>query len=218
MGNVTSGIPKDITILLKEISNINLFIETGTFYGETTKWAAGIFKNVKTIEFSENIFLNTKSTYSYLSNVEFIYGDSRKELRKIIENNNEPAIFWLDAHWCSMGTYGESDQCPLLEELDIICSNNLDHIVLIDDARLFLSPPPLPHSTKYYPSIAEIIHKFNQFTYYILIFEDVIICIPNKYKDNIVSDIQQKNTVKENFQEKHKALRYIKRKIKRYFK
>ncbi len=72
--------------------------------------------------------------------------------------------------------------------------------------------------SKYYPSIAEIIHKFNQFTYYILIFEDVIICIPNKYKDNIVSDIQQKNTVKENFQEKHKALRYIKRKIKRYFK
>jgi len=218
MGNVTLGIPKDIVVFLKEISQINLFIETGTFYGETTKWAAEIFKNVKTIEFSENIYLNTKSIYSYLSNVEFIYGDSRKELNKIIEKFHEPAIFWLDAHWCNLGTYGENDQCPLLEELDIICSNRLDNIVLIDDARLFLSPPPLPHSTKYYPSISEIIYKFSHLTYYILIYEDVIICIPNKYKDDFVAYIQQKNTLKENSQKKHKILKYIKRKIKRYLK
>ncbi len=82
MGNIRLGIPQEIVLFLKEISRIDLFIETGTFQGLTTCWASDHFGSVKTIEFSKDIYINTKSKYSHLLNIEFIFGDSRKKLQK----------------------------------------------------------------------------------------------------------------------------------------
>ena len=69
------------------------------------------------------------------------------------------SLFWLDTHWCSSNSYGEEDQCPLMKEIEIINTSKADSIILIDDARLFLSPPPLPNSSHFYPGIAEVIEK-----------------------------------------------------------
>ena len=44
MGAVTFGIPKKLVLLIKEHFSIEVFVETGTFKGKTSVWAAGIFQ------------------------------------------------------------------------------------------------------------------------------------------------------------------------------
>jgi hypothetical protein len=50
---------------------------------------------------------------------------------------NEPAIFWLDGHYSGGFTAMGEKETPVYEELKIIFSNKQDHVILIDDARLF---------------------------------------------------------------------------------
>jgi hypothetical protein len=195
MGIVRMGVPEDIVLYLKEICDIETFVETGTFHGWTSYWASSHFKMVYTIEFSKPIFEQTIKRHAGLINVEFIFGDSRKELPKIFEKCQNEAIFWLDAHWCSFGSYGEEDQCPLIEELKIILASNVNHCILIDDARLFLSPPALPNSTNFYPTITDITMMMNKSNYHTIIYEDVIVCIPEAYKSDFVKYMQMKITV-----------------------
>lgn len=195
MGIIRMGIPKDITLFLKQKFNITHFIETGTFHGGTAVWASEEFERVKTIEFSKQIYLTTKNKFDSIKNVEFIYGDSRIELKRIVDSLDLQALFWLDAHWCGLNSYGENDQCPLLEELSLLTESTIPQFILIDDARLFHAPPPLPNSTKYYPDIFEItsvLHKKQ--TRYTCIFEDVIISVPEFAKESFLHFMQEKTT------------------------
>lgn len=199
------GPPQEIVIFLKDLEAIDTFIETGTFHGWTSFWASKHFLNVYTIELSKDIYNHNLEKFRNLSNVNFIFGDSRIELKDIVHNLIKPAIFWLDAHWCSFGSYGENDQCPLIDELDIILSSKFCHVILIDDARLFLRPPPLPNSPQFWPSISEIIIKLTERDYYTIVYEDVLISIPNHNKDFFVEYIQQKVT--KNYSENIKSLK-----------
>ena len=60
-----------------------------------------------------------------------------------------------------------------MEEIKVINEWNHDCIILIDDARLFLSPPYEPHKPDHWPTISEIINKVEK--KYIVIIYDVII-------------------------------------------
>jgi hypothetical protein len=67
------------------------------------------------------------------------------------------ALFFLDAHWCvAEGTAGQHSQCPLLEEIGAIGALSPDSVILIDDARLFLAPPPPPHEVTQWPSFDQV--------------------------------------------------------------
>ena len=46
MGIATMGIPREIVLELAQISSASTFVETGTYQGGTTKWAAGQFEVV----------------------------------------------------------------------------------------------------------------------------------------------------------------------------
>lgn len=186
------GIPKDICLFIKNEYRINHFVETGTFYGETSVWASAHFKHVDTIEFSEKIYYQTKEKFKTIENIDFILGDSREALKTIVNEAIEPILFWLDAHWCSGNSYGEDDQCPLIDELKIINSSSIDHFVLIDDARLFMAPPPLPNLLKFYPGIIEIIKELKE--QFVMGFEDVLFIIPNRFKKEFSSFMQSKTT------------------------
>ena len=178
MGIIRSGIYDKSTLLLKKAGNINHFVETGTYYGNTSLWAAEHFDSVETIEFCEEIFQEAQNKLKNYKNIKCHYGDSRVILEKIIHQSNNNMLFWLDAHWSSGNTYGENDQCPLLKELEIIFSDNRDHIILIDDARTFIHPPMLPNDPSQFPSIEDIINAIPKNKFHILIFEDIIYVIP----------------------------------------
>jgi hypothetical protein len=61
MGLVFSGIPQEITLKLAKLANVTTFVETGTYKGETTRWAAQHFQKVFTIEKSDFHFEESKS-------------------------------------------------------------------------------------------------------------------------------------------------------------
>lgn len=180
MGTVRMGPPTDLILKLGQEFSVKNFVETGTFQGGTSKWAASHFDQVTTIENSRLIYDQTVANLGYISNIKFLFGNSRDVLREVVPGLQSPALFWLDGHWCGGESYGAQDECPLIDELEILNESPFEHFLLIDDARLFLSPPPLPHQIKAWPSIADIVNTIQAKApnKYIVIFEDVIIAVP----------------------------------------
>ena len=199
MGLINFGIPKDFVLFLKKMYKIENFIETGTYKGETAKWAAQTFNNVVTIENSEEIYDEINETLSTYKNVSHLYGDSSLLLKEQIQLCEGPVILWLDAHWCGSNTFGIDDQCPILKELDsLTIYPKKDLFILIDDARLFLTVPPRPHSSSDYPSLILIMNELQKFESHIFVFNDVIYSLPGFTKsevNNFIQDFYEKQSI-----------------------
>lgn len=176
----TQGIPRELVTLIQKAFNVPEFIETGTYMGKTAKWAAGFFPHVTTIERSKYYYDLLLPEHQDYPNVEFVYGHSSEELGRIVPGLGGAALFWLDGHWSGEETYGEEDECPLLKEIEAITRSPHGHFILIDDARLFLSPPPHPHKREAWPDIGRVLDALRSGNGkpYILIFADVIIACP----------------------------------------
>lgn len=192
MGLIHSGPPTELILKLKEVYKINTFIETGTYTGDTAAWAAAHFSTVLTIEYSKAIYEDTVRRLGENQEIIFLFGDSRIVLREIVPTLTCSAIFWLDSHWSGGNTYGKDDECPLIEELSLINEAKTAHFLLIDDARLFLSPPPRPHQIDRWPGIDKVIEalKSESHKYYIVVMEDVILAVPD-YARDLVADYCQ---------------------------
>jgi len=189
---VHSGAPEKFVIDLKNKFNINYFIETGTFKGATSVWASKHFEKVFTIEASLDLYNECKTNFGNISNIEFILGDSKRKLDDVLRRLNQPAILWLDAHYSGDITYGFGDECPLLNEIEIINNSNTENFILIDDARIFLAPPPPPHDKSQWPDIQTVLDLLNQGgRRYSIIFDDIILSVPI-YAKEFVSDYYQK--------------------------
>lgn len=195
MGIVRMGIPQELAKTLVDEFPISTFVETGTYYGRTSEWAANLFEKVVTIENSKELYKQTVSKYKEVRNIDFLLGDSRTHLKDVVKGLSKPAMFWLDAHWSGDHTYGKNDQCPLLEEIEIINSCQSNTYILIDDARLFLSPPQPPHDIQQWPSLTEIVSVLQQASTsrYIVIIEDCIIAVPMHSKDLVAKYCQEVN-------------------------
>jgi uncharacterized protein DUF268 len=186
MGIIRMGVPEELVLFMQRAFCLNVFIETGTFKGATSCWAADHFKKVITIELSKELFEETAEKYRHLQNVDFRYGNSSDELANIVKHLDESAVFWLDAHHCSLNTAGNGSRAPILEEIDAISLSAYDHFILIDDARLFLAPPPDPHRMDEYPDICTLIEQVKRHKkHYIVIYDDVIICVPEAARETI---------------------------------
>lgn len=190
------GPPEEIIFLMKESLKISTFIETGTFKGGTAIWASKYFDNVLTIENSKTLYDQVVQKNKHIENINFLFGDSIENLKQIVPKLDHTAIFWLDAHWCGGDTYGEKNQCPLILELYTIIKTEMPHCILIDDARHFLSPPPLPNQIDQYPTIDHILKTLQMGCeqYYIVIFEDVIIAVPMSMRATLAEYLQSINT------------------------
>lgn len=199
MGIIRFGPPMDIVILLKEKFDIDTFVETGTFKGKTTEMAAKYFEHVVTFEAQKSYYLEAKKRFRKNNKVNVYHGDTRETFRDALAFIEGKIIFWLDSHWCGLDSYGEHNQNPLMEELTAIsqCSV-ITPFIFIDDARLFLSPPPMPNNPDDWPNISDIILSFSKFriNFYSIIFEDVIIAVPEEAKNILLPFVQQINTKK----------------------
>ncbi|WP_374823645.1 hypothetical protein [Aerosakkonema sp. BLCC-F183] len=195
MGIVRMGPPNDLVAQLGAEFRIINFVETGTAYGGTALWASQQFKNVFTVEYCQEIYEQTVKNFHHIENIEFRFGDSRTELTKIVTRLESASFFWLDAHWSGGITYGENDECPLLEEIDIINKSEFENFILIDDARLFTSPPMPPHRIEQWPDITAVLNALHsgRSDRYIIIIEDVIIAVPQSAKPTVSHYCQEVN-------------------------
>ena len=178
MGLVNFGVPEKEVEFLKENMKLDILVEGGTYKGGTAKSMSKKFRKVYTIEKSDTMFEIARGNLKDTKNVTMLKGDTREHLQSILENNDN-ILYWLDAHWSGGDTYGEEDECPLIEELEIIFQYSKNHVILIDDARLFLAPPPSPHKIENWPSLTDILQALPM-NWELLEFEDVIYLFPKK--------------------------------------
>lgn len=197
MGIVTMGVPEQIVTELATLNNSTIFVETGTYRGGTTRWAAQHFRAVHTVERSEELFGAESAALTQLAGVSPHLGDSRDVLPKILEEiGDHSAVFWLDSHWSGGITAGVDDECPVIDELAIL-SGRVDDIILIDDARLFLCAPPAPHNPRQWPTISDIVEASSiqlGGRRFVQVVDDVIFIIPDKeeLRDHLISYSQSR--------------------------
>src|SRR5271155_4270033 len=130
MGQYQMGPPVALTLALQRRLGILNFIETGTFQGDTTAWAAGHFTRVTTIELSPTYHATAQARFGAQPNVRVLAGDSVVTLRSVVPDLAAPAIFWLDAHWSGLDTAGHEVECPVLAEIALINASSFAHVVL----------------------------------------------------------------------------------------
>jgi hypothetical protein len=187
MGAVRFGVPKELVLWLRDTFRVKVFVETGTNRAETAVWASANFERVFTIEANESLHDRAVEAFGGYKNVEFRKGDSRTHIESLVTGLSEPAIFWLDAHWCGEDTFGKTEECPVVGELELINTGRLGHIILIDDARLFLAPPPPPHEASHWPDIAAVCRLLSgrDESRYVVVHDDVIIGVPQVAKPRL---------------------------------
>lgn len=159
---------------LQTVFDLVTLIETGTFQGESTLYAAERFKRVVTIDISGEFHAEAKARCADHGNVEFHIGDTRVVLPAVVASLDRPALFWLDAH-AAPGLFGEQDDWPVLDELEIINRSSFMHYVLIDDAHCCLPESPHPAC----PLFEEIQAKATKGGYVCRVSHDVIALVPS---------------------------------------
>lgn len=125
---------------LQKYGTGDVFIETGTYIGETVDMvlASSLFKEIHSIELNDKLYQDAKEKFSNNDNVFIWHGDSIDHLKNIVSALKGPATFWLDAHASGPLVGGKSGGSPVLDELDIIAEHKCkEHTIIIDDCRLF---------------------------------------------------------------------------------
>jgi len=132
-------------LILSIKADRKVFVETGTAVGETTVWASNHFDQVVSIEFMEDLYRSCIERFWNINNIKLIYGDSGEWIDLFEFNILEPAVWFLDAHNVnrSDGLMPPSET-PIVEELISIFKSSQDHIVVVDDLRLFGTEPGYP--------------------------------------------------------------------------
>ena len=128
--------------LLKDNKDLYpLFVETGTYLGETIRPMEPYFKNLYTIEISPLLHEQAKNLYRG-NKIKFLLGDSSVVLTSLISELNDNTIFFLDGHWSSGITGRGFKDCPLVEEINTIFEN-FKHkaIIIVDDYSFFGKSP-----------------------------------------------------------------------------
>jgi|TARA_B100001093_G_scaffold411648_1_gene401170 hypothetical protein len=135
-------------VLVNNNLSKSLWIETGTYYGDTTNILSKISDKVISIEADKRLMQLAEKKFENKKNVEILLGKSEDLLEKVISENigYDNICIYLDAHLCNdhltnNKTFGqENSGTPLKLELEIIekhLSNFSKVNVLIDDIRLF---------------------------------------------------------------------------------
>jgi hypothetical protein len=182
-----------LMLLLARRFDLRHFVETGTFEGGTAAWAAGHFEKVCTIERSEALHQAARERHAALENVHFVQGDSRAALETVVRSLDGPALFWLDAHFSGGETAGADAECPLLDELATIDAGDHQAYLFIDDARLFLAPPPRPHRLEQWPALDQVVFalKARREDDYLVVLDDAFVRVPGEARAEVATFCQE---------------------------
>lgn len=115
-----------------------LWIETGTYLGETTKYLSRKKYDVITIEPSPSLYKFNERRFKKHPNVRVIYGTSQDKLASAISLTDANYNFWLDGHYSGGLTHNGGD-APILIELEQIYRHvmpNRNFMIFVDDFRL----------------------------------------------------------------------------------
>jgi hypothetical protein len=159
-------------------SGYDILVETGTYKGDMILAQLDSFEKIYSIELSQALFEKAGKRFNKNSKVNLLQGNSGEVITKVLKELMEPAIFWLDGHYSGGITAKIDKYSPVIEELQtLIVHNELQHIILIDDARGFTGE----HG---YPSVQEIAELTTKYflRYHFSVDEDIIRLVPEKFR------------------------------------
>jgi hypothetical protein len=120
-------------------TNSRIFIEAGTFLGNTAMRCSGNFESVITVELDPQLFQQAKAYLALRKNVLCLHGDALKILPSVLEKTHvRDALVFLDGHFSGGVTaHGELAE-PACEEIMVLAKHK-DKInaVVVDDFRCF---------------------------------------------------------------------------------
>ncbi len=158
-------------------SGYNVLVETGTYKGDMVFAQKEYFKKLYSIELSQALFEMAQKRFRGQPGITLLQGNSGDVIANVLKELKEPAIFWLDGHYSGGITATIEKYSPIVEELEtLIVNNQLQHIILIDDARIFVGE----HG---YPAIEEMkdITAKKLPGYHFSVDEDIIRLVPEKF-------------------------------------
>jgi hypothetical protein len=125
--------------------NLKCFVETGTYLGHMVYAMKNIFTKIFSIELSHVIFQKAQLRFKNYGHIKILEGDSAVVLNSLVNQLNEPVLFWLDGHYSGGETAKADLDTPVIEEIKIILKNfKQPFVILIDDARLFVGKNGYP--------------------------------------------------------------------------
>lgn len=141
---------------LRERCNLDVFIETGTLYGDGVQFAVEQgFKQVYSIEIMPNLVQRARQRFATVPQVQILEGNSSQVLREMLLQGQVEglpnALFWLDAHFPG----GDSNEkkyedekdvnvrAPLETEIEAIkrLRHQNEDVLIIDDLWLYEDGP-----------------------------------------------------------------------------
>lgn len=139
----------------------NVMVETGTHLGASTRIFSELFKDVYTIELSDQLIKLAKEINHDKLNIKYYHGKSHILLSEIVSNIHEDYVIFLDAHGSGGDTTFDEDigrlGSPVLLELEAV-KDNKPKIIIIDDLRDF-------KEISTYPSVQSIKDKLKDMGY-----------------------------------------------------
>ena len=144
--------------VLKRWGGDNLWIETGTYLGNTTQMLSLMSRKVISIEPEARLFKAAELRFSRDSKIQLVHGASEDELGKILtgldDSDLKSVCFWLDGHFSAGETFQGAEDTPIRKELGFIAQHMNkfdDFLIFIDDFRCFSSShaqyPDYPSAT-----------------------------------------------------------------------
>jgi len=143
------SVKRKIIADLQKKNKFVFFIETGTYLGDMVNAQKNNFEKIYSIELGVDLHKNAFKKFEAYKHITILQGDSGIVLKDLISKITSPAIFWLDGHYSEGITAKGDKDCPIYEELKAIFTSKINHVLLIDDARLF-------NGANDYPTVKEL--------------------------------------------------------------
>lgn len=178
--------PAELAAQLRDRLGLVRAIETGAYKGDGLRALGLLFPAATSIEISADLAEVARRTTASLPNTEVVLGNSSQQLPRLVDGER-PTLYWLDGHWSGGATGGRTDECPLLGELAATALGHPSDCILIDDARLFLAPPPPPHLPLRWPTFMQLYDtlRSDRPGHYITVAHDIVIAVPGEAKSVI---------------------------------
>lgn len=138
------AVKEALVLEYKNKHQINILVETGTYLGDMVWAQRQEFEQIYSIELSKELASDATRRFKKYSHITIIQGDSGKVMPKLIPEIQDRAIFWLDAHYAGGTTARGDKDCPAVEEIKAIMASDIEHILIVDDARYFIGERDYP--------------------------------------------------------------------------
>ena len=139
-----------------------VFFETGTYLGDMIWAVKDNFRHIYSVELSEQLYRQAQLRFKKDHHITLLQGDSGKVIRETLKQIQESCLFWLDAHYSGGITAKEDKLSPIMEEVVLILKHSVrNHVILIDDARMFVGRDGYPDLSELKKNVGRLRPELN---------------------------------------------------------